>query len=1766
MKSRWLYLPIELKVRDLNSRILLASFAAVSGIKTIIGHKLEVQHRIGEFPPGVFLMYGFVGNYLNTYEKIIKYGHKVVAQDDEGLVVWQNDMYQKFRVSSSVLEKVSQVYAWGHNQKQLIDNWSPKTKEKILITGSPRFDLLREPFSSVLASDANRIKETFGNYLLINTNFGRVNHFKGVEYFVQTKTVEYALSGDQIQFFEEHLNFQMSIYTSFIKMLPALSAAFPEKLFIIRPHPSENRDTWRKHTSGLPNVKVVHEGSVLPWILGSEMLIHNGCTTGVEAYMLNKLVIAYRPVIQEHLETHLPNGLSHQVFTTEELIAAVTAYANGKEPFRTPETEKTARFYIDAIDGAFAAERITFMLREYEMESSDTDRQREKHINNLAATGFSNSDCFKTTLSNDYIKHKFPGLSMEEVTEYLQKLKRASNRFSNVNVTRVGETCYMFENIAKPSGAVMQKNIGPGSQHPEAFVTIDCPVCGSREFSIYFEATPDQFLNDFRKRYYNLKVLEVTLQTIFSVKQCQVCSFVFLNPRLKSNFYHAAYNDAKVGQHDLKKYTFEEGDLQHLWNTYHKWSATISFMNSMAYLKDRFKTAKNTGYRQIRLLDYGCGMGHLMDVCKVFGVEAVGVDIDQFRIKYCRNKGHRVYGPAELPESEKFDIIISESVLEHVNDLNEYFYYLNSRLYTGGICSLNGLTPAIIDIERKKGVFKNAIFIEHINYFTPASFNRMVLKHGFKIITRNVEPIQQVADKGFGDNGHFKVDLIKTADAPCSKMRHINTTHLPCDNTADESKHTKTPTDRVYSDETHQVFFGYYDITPFSPDESKLLAMHAPLENVTPAPNSQVKVGFYDLNQQAPEFQAVDISSTWCWQMGCRLQWYPAAGENTILYNKLVNGKYGSVIQDVYSKNILKAYTYPLYAVSPDGRWGLSINFSRLQRLRPGYGYTSLPDETKNDLAPIRDGIWRIEMETGRTKFLLSLRRVKDIKPHKSMGGAEHYFNHLLFNPSSTRFLFMHLWVKAGKRFSRLLTSDCNGQDMWVVNNEGHTSHYTWKSNTELLVWATHAQFGSHYYLYKDQSNERSILGKGVLTEDGHQSYLPSGAGLITDNYPNKQRVQSVFYYDFYKNSLHTIHQSFRPENITGEVRCDFHPRLSATGRWLCIDDVQGGKRVMRIIDLSDLFPNQAPALQASRQTSARPEHVLSGAKGKEIIGAEDKTGQVKTASTPGTLATGTQDTTLTPSATDTSMYVQVRANETRQVDRKFRLARIWSNEELKKIAHHFAGKVVNVSAGDDVDKQGDTYRNYFFNAQSYHITNHAPGSYRGFQGGPGEILLDLKGKIPDELAGAFDVVFNHTTLEHIFEVQTAFSNLCQLTADILIVVVPFCQVQHETSGYEDFWRFTPTCVRQMFKNNDLEVIYEVANNDPNAATYLLFVGSRHPEKWNQKMLSYKPIEKAGAWIGEKNPTTQPSAIQNITSNKSSIKEANIEKMLTVDEISKITTVIVRSVGERTTAACIYLLQQALPDSEIICINEIPFSKAVKGTFEVGIEKNRKWTLVIDADVLIRAGFISEIVSFAETQPDNTFVIQGLIFDKFFHVLRPAGNHLYLTKNLNRAKDLVPREGTTLRPEHSTVLKMVENGYSFIQRDYIAGLHDYEQQYLDIAKKCFVQAHKHPTQLDIVWPLWEKFSSQDRDYQLAIASAEYGKKNKDTVYIDSNFLEKSLQNILTDFKEKNKEPLKIFNYNDAVVNSYLGDVLNKYEVQYLQDKIFPVSLWNTHSR
>ena len=194
-------------------------------------------------------------------------------------------------------------------------------------------------------------------------------------------------------------------------------------------------------------------------------------------------------------------------------------------------------------------------------------------------------------------------------------------------------------------------------------------------------------------------------------------------------------------------------------------------------------------------------------------------------------------------------------------------------------------------------------------------------------------------------------------------------------------------------------------------------------------------------------------------------------------------------------------------------------------------------------------------------------------------------------------------------------------------------------------------------------------------------------------------------------------------------------------------------------------------------------------------------------------------------------------------------MPRKWSNKILKEIAPIFNNDVVNISGWEDKDKEGGFYKDYFINASSYTITNYS--GTRGKTGIKNEIILDLSADLDEKMINSYDVCFNHTTLEHIYEVKKAFSTICRISRDIVIIIVPFLQPNHEMGTIKDYWRFTPSSLNKLYEEEGMEVVYKNANNHRNSGIYLFYIGSKQPEKWKDSFESINIDEDLGYWIGQ---------------------------------------------------------------------------------------------------------------------------------------------------------------------------------------------------------------------------------------------------------------------------------------------------------------------------
>lgn len=371
------------------------------------------------------------------------------------------------------------------------------------------------------------------------------------------------------------------------------------------------------------------------------------------------------------------------------------------------------------------------------------------------------------------------------------------------------------------------------------------------------------------------------------------------------------------------------------------------------------------------------------------------------------------------------------------------------------------------------------------------------------------------------------------------------------------------------------TWFGYYDKTPFSHDNSRILAaaMTCTRDWSKQTARFPLKVGCFDWADVAggnPVFHQFAATETWSWQQGCMLQWFPGDPNRLVLYNKLVDGQYGSVIQDVFNHSILTSYRMPIYAVDPAGRWGVSLDFSRLERLRPGYGYVNHPDKTAESLCPEDDGLWLMDLRSGHQRMLVTVRQLARHVPQPSMETAAHYINVPLFSLDGSRIVFLHLWLSDGSRRNRLMCYDLADASLRVLDDAATISHFNWMSNDELLCFRSPFQGSAAYYIYKlprGRDPECVPCETMEVLMDGHPSMSPKGDWVVTDSYPDRMGEQSLCVCSLQERTVTEVGRFYSAYRYRGAVRCDLHPRWDNQGKRICFDSTHQGRRAMYVFD-----------------------------------------------------------------------------------------------------------------------------------------------------------------------------------------------------------------------------------------------------------------------------------------------------------------------------------------------------------------------------------------------------------------------------------------------------------------------------------------------------------------------------------------------------------------------------------------------------------------------
>lgn len=435
-------LPSETQTREFDAKLLLAGMLAERGHPVHVGSRIEIHNRIAELPRGLYLAKDVRRTSRRIFRIMDRLGFSIAAWDEEALIFPDAETYHRRRVDPETLGRTSAFLAWGERNRALIESAPGYRGTPVHVTGNPRFDMLMPRCRGYFDEEVAALRARFGEFVLINSNFGRLNYFVARDAVRETADGRLTNLGAAT---EPFWRFRIAVFEAFKAMLPAIARAFPDRRIVLRPHPAEAHEVWRAAADGLPNVTVVHEGHVYPWLLASAVAIHNGCTTGLESYLLDHPVISYQPVTDEAFGNQVPDRVSTPVATEDALIATLGRLFDGTPPAPPGAGARAlAEEFVGPLDGTLASERIDALiaaegegwmtrarpaLRARARGRLGALRRRVSKEVNAWRPGHKNSRA--------YNRHRFPGLSEQEVQARLARLGAVTGRFDGLAVRQI---------------------------------------------------------------------------------------------------------------------------------------------------------------------------------------------------------------------------------------------------------------------------------------------------------------------------------------------------------------------------------------------------------------------------------------------------------------------------------------------------------------------------------------------------------------------------------------------------------------------------------------------------------------------------------------------------------------------------------------------------------------------------------------------------------------------------------------------------------------------------------------------------------------------------------------------------------------------------------------------------------------------------------------------------------------------------------------------------------------------------------------------------------------------------------------------------------------------------------------------------------------------------------------------------------------------------------------------------------------------------------
>jgi len=345
--------------RDLRGIVLTAYHLACAGCRTAVVPMYAQGHDIPLLAPDTVLL-----NYIRqSNEELVRcyreLGIRVAVMDTEGGILSRKGLREPNAWASSLRDTglailVDEYFFWGDAILEAFRENSGMRPEQLHLTGCPRYDLCAPPWNKALSYRSS-------GFVLVNTNFSAINPA-----FTRSAGAEKKIF-QALGWSEAYINAWFAeiegVFPRYLDEIEALAQSMPSQAIVVRPHPFENSERYKRRFAAVNNIEVDGSGDVLNMINAAKCIVHLNCGTSVDALLQRKVPVSLEYLNTDLLLDHtpLPSRISIKAQSRDHLIETVRGLVAGNLSFNQDAAFTDIEPWFYRVDG-FAASRVASVL------------------------------------------------------------------------------------------------------------------------------------------------------------------------------------------------------------------------------------------------------------------------------------------------------------------------------------------------------------------------------------------------------------------------------------------------------------------------------------------------------------------------------------------------------------------------------------------------------------------------------------------------------------------------------------------------------------------------------------------------------------------------------------------------------------------------------------------------------------------------------------------------------------------------------------------------------------------------------------------------------------------------------------------------------------------------------------------------------------------------------------------------------------------------------------------------------------------------------------------------------------------------------------------------------------------------------------------------------------------------------------------------------------------------------------------------------------